>query len=207
MKKINDIIIKKYDSYPERILQFGDGNFLRAFFDLMVEKANEKNILDSSIVISQNTSNGKAKELNNQNGIYTLIIRGKENGENVEKIEQITSVSRCLNPYIEYDKLLNIFRNEELNLIISNTTEAGIVYNDSDNIDDNPPSTYPARLTRGLYERFKTIGNKEKAKLLIMPLELIDDNGDKLKEIILKYIETLLIKIPLPIGIIILSNE
>lgn len=160
MKKINDIIMKKYDSYPERILQFGDGNFLRAFFDLMVEKANEKNILNSSIVISQNTSNGKAKELNNQNGIYTLIIRGKENGENIEKIEQITSVSRCLNPYIEYDKLLNIFRNEELNLIISNTTEAGIVYNDSDNIDDNPPSTYPARLTRGLYERFKNIGNK-----------------------------------------------
>ena len=77
MKKINDIIIKKYDSYPERILQFGDGNFLRAFFDLMVEKANEKNILNSSIVISQNTFNGKAKELNNQNGIYTLIIRGK----------------------------------------------------------------------------------------------------------------------------------
>ena len=189
MKKINDIIIKKYDSYPERILQFGDGNFLRAFCDLMIEKSNEENILNSSIVISQNTSNGKAKELNNQNGIYTLIIRGKENGENVEKIEQITSVSRCLNPYIEYDKLLNIFRSEDLNLIISNTTEAGIVYNDLDNIDDNPPSTYPARLTRGLYERFKNIGNKEESKLLIMPLELIDDNGDKLKEIILKYIE------------------
>ena len=187
MKKINDIVYKKYGSYPEKILQFGDGNFLRAFCDLMIEKANDKNILHSSIVISQNTPNGKAKELNNQNGIYTLIIRGKENGENVEKIEQITSVSRCLNPYIEYDKLLDIFKSEELNLIISNTTEAGIVYDDSNKIDDIPPASYPARLTKGLYERFKSIGNKEESKLLILPLELIDDNGTNLKNIILKY--------------------
>lgn len=187
MKKINDIVYKKYGSYPEKILQFGDGNFLRAFCDLMIEKANDKNILNSSIVISQNTPNGKAKELNNQNGIYTLIIRGKENGENVEKIEQITSVSRCLNPYAEYDKLLDIFKSEELNLIISNTTEAGIVYDDSNKIDDIPPASYPARLTKGLYERFKSIGNKEESKLLILPLELIDDNGTNLKNIILKY--------------------
>ena len=187
MKKINDIVYKKYGSYPEKILQFGDGNFLRAFCDLMIEKANEENILHSSIVISQNTPNGKAKELNNQNGIYTLIIRGKENGENVEKIEQITSVSRCLNPYIEYDKLLDIFKSEELNLIISNTTEAGIVYDDSNKIDDIPPASYPARLTKGLYERFKSIGNKEESKLLILPLELIDDNGTNLKNIVLQY--------------------
>ena len=187
MKKINDIVYKKYGSYPEKILQFGDGNFLRAFCDLMIEKANDKNILHSSIVISQNTPNGKAKELNNQNGIYTLIIRGKENGENVENIERITSVSRCLNPYIEYDKLLDIFKSEELNLIISNTTEAGIVYDDSNKIDDIPPASYPARLTKGLYERFKSIGNKEESKLLILPLELIDDNGTNLKNIILKY--------------------
>ena len=187
MKKINDIVYKKYGSYPEKILQFGDGNFLRAFCDLMIEKANDKNILNSSIVISQNTPNGKAKELNNQNGIYTLIIRGKENGENVEKIEQITSVSRCLNPYAEYDKLLDIFKSEELNLIISNTTEAGIVYDDSNKIDDIPPASYPARLTKGLYERFKAIGNKEESKLLILPLELIDDNGTNLKNIVLQY--------------------
>ena len=187
MKKINDIVYKKYGFYPERILQFGDGNFLRAFCDLMIEKANDKNILNSSIVISQNTPNGKAKELNNQNGIYTLIIRGKENGENVEKIEQITSVSRCLNPYAEYDKLLDIFKSEELNLIISNTTEAGIVYDDSNKIDDIPPASYPARLTKGLYERFKAIGNKEESKLLILPLELIDDNGTNLKNIVLQY--------------------
>ena len=187
MKKINDIVYKKYGSYPEKILQFGDGNFLRAFCDLMIEKANDKNILHSSIVISQNTPNGKAKELNNQNGIYTLIIRGKENGENVENIERITSVSRCLNPYIEYDKLLDIFKSEELNLIISNTTEAGIVYDDSNKIDDIPPASYPARLTKGLYERFKSIGNKEESKLLILPLELIDDNGTNLKNIVLQY--------------------
>ena len=187
MKKINDIVYKKYGFYPERILQFGDGNFLRAFCDLMIEKANDKNILNSSIVISQNTPNGKAKELNNQNGIYTLIIRGKENGENVENIERITSVSRCLNPYIEYDKLLDIFKSEELNLIISNTTEAGIVYDDSNKIDDIPPASYPARLTKGLYERFKAIGNKEESKLLILPLELIDDNGTNLKNIVLQY--------------------
>lgn len=187
MKKINDIIDKKYGSYPEKILQFGDGNFLRAFCDWMIEKANEKGLLNSSVVISQNTPNGKAKELNNQNGLYTLIVRGKENGKNIEKIERITSVSRCLNPYAEYDKLLDIFKSKELNLIISNTTEAGIYYDNSNNIEDAPPSSYPARLTRGLYERFKAIGNKEEAKLLILPLELIDENGTKLKSVILQY--------------------
>lgn len=187
MKKISDIVYKKYGSYPERILQFGDGNFLRAFCDFIIEKANEKNILNSSIVISQNTRGGKAKELNNQNGIYTLIVRGKENGEIIENIEQITSVSRCLNPYIEYDKLLEIFKSEDLNLIISNTTEAGIVYDDSNNFEDIPPSSYPARLTRGLYERFKSIGNKEESKLLILPLELTNENGTNLKNIILQY--------------------
>lgn len=187
MKKINDIVYKKYGSYPERILQFGDGNFLRAFCGFIIEKANKENILNSSIVISQNTETGKASELNNQNGIYTLIIRGKENGENIENIEQITSVSRCLNPYTEYDKLLDIFKSEDLNLIISNTTEAGIVYDDSNNFDDTPPSSYPARLTRGLYERFKSIGYKKESKLLILPLELIDENGTNLKNIILQY--------------------
>lgn len=187
MKKISDIVYKKYGSYPERILQFGDGNFVRAFCDFIIEKANEKNILNSSIVISQNTRGGKAKELNNQNCIYTLIVRGKENGEIIENIEQITSVSRCLNPYIEYDKLLEIFKSEDLNLIISNTTESGIVYDDSNNFEDIPPSSYPARLTRGLYERFKSIGNKEESKLLILPLELTNENGTNLKNIILQY--------------------
>ena len=99
MKKVNETVEKVFGKYPEKILQFGEGNFLRAFTDWMINKANENEVYKGSIVLCQPIAPGLADLINNQDGIYTLAMRGIENGNAVEKIEKITSVSRCINPY------------------------------------------------------------------------------------------------------------
>src|SRR5690554_5427144 len=155
MKSINEVVEKVYGNYPERILQFGEGNFLRAFVDWMVDNANKNGDYKGSIVICQPIANGLADLINQQDGVYTLAMRGIENGEAVEKIRQITSVSRCINPYEDYEALLEVARSEDLEVVVSNTTEAGIAYKEGDKLDDAPPSSFPAKVTALLYERFK----------------------------------------------------
>lgn len=187
MKKINEIIEQKHNKYPEKILQFGEGNFLRAFTDWMINKANQENVYQGSIVLCQPIAQGLSNLINEQDGVYTLAMRGIENGEAVEKIEQITSVSRCINPYEDYNALLKIARSSDLEVIISNTTEAGIVYNEGDKLTDQPPSSFPAKITALLYERYKTFNGDNDKGLLFLPVELIDNNGAELKRIVLQY--------------------
>lgn len=147
MKKINETIEKRYNKYPEKILQFGEGNFLRAFTDWMINKGNEENVYQGSIVLCQPIAPGLANLINDQEGLYTLAMRGIENDQAVEKIEQITSVSRCINPYEDYNALLDIARSADLEVVISNTTEAGISYKEGDKLTDAPPSSFPAKIT------------------------------------------------------------
>lgn len=187
MKKINEIIEKKYNKYPERILQFGEGNFLRAFTDWMINKANQENVYQGSIVLCQPIAPGLANLINEQDGLYTLAMRGIENGEAVEKIEQITSVSRCINPYEDYNALLEIARSTDLEVVISNTTEAGIAYKEGDKLTDAPPSSFPAKVTALLHERYKAFNGAADKGLLFLPVELIDNNGAELKRIVLQY--------------------
>lgn len=187
MKKINEVCTKQFAGLPEKVLQFGEGNFLRAFVDWMIELSNRQGGLNGSVVICQPISTGRAEALNEQDCMYTVIMRGAENGEPAEKTEVISSVSRCINPYADYDALLEVFRNPELRFIVSNTTEAGIAYHAGDKLEDRPPVSYPAKLCALLYERFKTFnGDKEKG-LLVLPVELIDNNGHELHRIILQY--------------------
>ena len=187
MKKINEIIEKKYNKYPERILQFGEGNFLRAFTDWMINKANQENVYQGSIVLCQPIAPGLANLINEQEGLYTLAMRGIENGEAVEKIEQITSVSRCINPYEDYNALLEVARSADLEVVISNTTEAGIAYKEGDKLTDAPPSSFPAKVTALLFERYKAFNGDANKGLLFLPVELIDNNGAELKRIVLQY--------------------
>lgn len=187
MKSINEVVEKVYGNYPERILQFGEGNFLRAFVDWMVDNANKNGDYKGSIVICQPIANGLADLINQQDGVYTLAMRGIENGEAVEKIRQITSVSRCINPYEDYEALLEVARSEDLEVVVSNTTEAGIAYKEGDKLDDAPPSSFPAKVTALLYERFKAFNGDMDKGLLFVPVELIDRNGETLKEIVLQY--------------------
>ena len=187
MRSINDTIEKKYGNYPEKVLQFGEGNFLRAFVDWMIDKANRDGIYQGSIVLCQPIAQGLKDMINAQDGVYTLAMRGAENGQPVENIEVITSVSRCINPYENYEDLMEIARSADLEVVVSNTTEAGIAYHEGDQLTDRPPVSFPAKVTAFLYERYKAFNGDPQKGLLFLPVELIDNNGAELKRIVLQY--------------------
>lgn len=189
MRSINDTIEKKYGNYPEKVLQFGEGNFLRAFVDWMIDKTNRDGIYHGSIVLCQPIAQGLKDMINAQDGVYTLAMRGAENGQPVENIEVITSVSRCINPYENYEDLMEIARSADLEVVVSNTTEAGIAYHEGDRLTDRPPVSFPAKVTAFLYERYKAFNGDPRKGLLFLPVELIDNNGAELKRIVLKYAE------------------
>ena len=189
MKTVNEAVEKKYGNYPEKVLQFGEGNFLRAFVDWMIDKANRDGIYQGSIVLCQPIAQGLKDMINAQDGVYTLAMRGAENGQPVENIEVITSVSRCINPYENYEDLMEIARSADLEVVVSNTTEAGIAYHEGDQLTDRPPVSFPAKVTAFLYERYKAFNGDPQKGLLFLPVELIDNNGAELKRIVLKYAE------------------
>lgn len=187
MKQVHETVEKVYGNYPEKILQFGEGNFLRSFADWMIDKANRDGIYQGSIVLCQPIGQGLSDMINSQDGVYTLAMRGIENGSPVERIEQITSVSRCINPYHEYEDLMELARSKDLEVVISNTTEAGIAYRAGDKLTDTPPISFPAKVTAFLYERFKAFDGDLEKGLLFLPVELIERNGDDLKRFIIQY--------------------
>lgn len=179
-----------YDGYilqnaPEKVLQFGEGNFLRAFVDYFIDTMNEKAGFNGKVVVTQPISQGLASMINDQEGLYTLFLRGYENGKSVNKKRVISSISRCLNPYENYDELMKCAENPDLRFIVSNTTEAGIQYVSSCKADDTPPSSFPAKLTSFLYKRYKTGLNG----FIILSCELIDHNGDELLKCVHQYID------------------
>lgn len=174
----------------EKVLQIGEGNFLRAFADWMIDRANERAVFDGSIVLCQPIERGMADQINAQDGMYTVLMRGIVQGEIVERAEVVSSVSRCINPYTDDEALLHVARSPELRIIISNTTEAGIIYRPEDQMGDRPPASYPAKLTVLLYERYKTFQQQTGKGLLILPVELIEKNGEQLRDCVLNYAES-----------------
>ena len=169
----------------ERIIQFGSGNFLRAFADAFVDTLNKKRLFDGSVVIVQSTSSKTGDTINAQNGKYHLLIRGVENGENIDSVREIDCISRCVNANADFDGFLSLAHNPDMIFIVSNTTEAGIVYDSSCEFSDKPQSSFPGKLTRLLFERFKSgLGG-----FIILACELIDNNADELKACVLKYAE------------------
>ena len=194
MEKLNYEVLKKsgYQGYilenaPEKILQFGEGNFLRAFVDYWFDMSNEKAGFNGKAVLVQPIAPGLAKQINEQQGLYTLYLRGRENGEKVDRKRVISSVSRCLNPYekADYDAMMAVAVSDDLEYIVSNTTEAGIVYDPACQKDDCPPSSFPAKLTQVLYKRWQA----GKKPLVILSCELIDNNGKELEKCVGQYIE------------------
>ena len=194
MEKLNYEVLKKsgYAGYilenaPEKILQFGEGNFLRAFVDYWFDMSNEKVGWNGKAVLVQPIAPGLAKQINEQQGLYTLYLRGRENGEKVDRKRVISSVSRCLNPYekADYDAMMEVAVSDDLEYIVSNTTEAGIVYDPACQKDDCPPSSFPAKLTQVLYKRWQA----GKKPLVILSCELIDNNGKELEKCVGQYIE------------------
>ena len=168
---------------PERIIQFGEGNFLRGFVDWILDVTNEKTDFNGSAVIVQPIANGMCEMLSSQDCVYNLVMRGLKNGEPVQEIKTITSVSRTVNPYADYNAYLELAHIPEMKFVVSNTTESGIAYSSGDSLSDEPPVSFPAKVTALLYERFKS----ELDGFIFLPCELIDKNGDELRKIVLRY--------------------
>lgn len=169
-------------SRPVRVLQFGEGNFLRAFVDYMIDIANEKTGFDGSIVLVKPIPMGTLLPyFHDQDYRYTVVLRGLENGTPVEKNRLVTSVSDAVDCYADYERYHNYACLDTLRFIVSNTTEAGIVLDESDSFDLCPPNSYPGKLTKFLYERAVHFNYDNSKGLIILPVELIDDNGIELK--------------------------
>lgn len=172
---------------PERVLQFGEGNFLRAFADYWFDMANEKAGWNGKCVLVQPIAQGLTQRINRQEGLYTLYLRGRQNGEKVDAKRVISSVSRCLNPYEkqDYDAMMDVAAGEALEYIVSNTTEAGIVYDPSCRLEDCPPASFPAKLTQVLLHRWRA----GRPGVVVLSCELIDNNGKELLRCVNQYIK------------------
>ena len=170
-----------------KVLQFGEGNFLRAFVDYFFDISNEKAGFDGKIALVQPISQGLTKLINEQEGLYTLYLRGSESGEKVDLKRVISAVDCCLNPYekADYDKMMEIAASDSLDIIVSNTTEAGIAYDPSCKFQDVPANSFPGKLTQVLYTRFKA----GKKGVVVLSCELIDNNGKELLKCVNSYID------------------
>ena len=194
MERLSYGALKKagYDGYilekaPEKVLQFGEGNFLRAFVDYWFDVYNEKAGWNGKCVLVQPIAPGLADTINQQEGLYTLYLRGRENGEPVDLRRVISSVSRCLNPYQEegYRAMMEVAVSGDLEYVVSNTTEAGIIYDPACKFEDRPAASFPGKLTQVLHARYKA----GKGGLVILSCELIDANGKELLKCVNQYID------------------
>jgi len=189
MKKLNRINTGLEKLQPIKVVQFGEGNFLRAFIDYAFQELNEKVDFNAGIAVVQPIENGMVNMLSDQDGLYTLFMKGLTKGQEVQEKTLISNLVSGINPYNNFNDYLALAKEDELAFIISNTTESGIAYVSTDSRTMQPPSSYPAKLTVLLHERFKHFNGDAAKGLAIIPCELINNNADTLKEIILKYSE------------------
>lgn len=188
MKALNKLTAPKAVA-PEKIIQFGEGNFLRAFVDWIIWNTNQKTNFNASVAVVQPIDRGMAEWLNGQDCLYHVNLQGRLNGEAVNSLERIDVISRALNPYSQNAAFMALADQPEIRFVISNTTEAGITFDDSCKFTDAPASAYPGKLVQLLYRRYKTFAGDPTKGLIFMPCELIFLNGHHLKACIRKYIE------------------
>jgi tagaturonate reductase len=187
MKKLNRINTGIENNLPIKVVQFGEGNFLRAFVDYAFQRLNKEVDFNAGIAMVQPLKEGMVNMINDQDGLYTLFMNGIKKGEKIQDIELITNIVKAINPYSDFADYLALAKEEELQFIVSNTTEAGIEYIDTDTPNMQPPVSFPAKLTILLYERYKHFNGAASKGLTIIPCELIDYNSETLKKYILQY--------------------
>lgn len=188
MRTLNSELFAKKER-EIKVLQFGEGNFLRAFVDYMIDIMNEQGDFDGNIVLVKPIQFGSLEQFEKQDCNYTVLLRGIEDGNEKVVKRVVTSVADTVDSYSDYSKYIDYAKLPSLRYIVSNTTEAGIVYDESDSIELCPPKSYPGKLTQFLYERFKVFDGAADKGLVMLPVELIDDNGIMLKKCVLKQIE------------------
>ena len=174
---------------PEKVIQFGEGNFLRAFVDWIIWNMDQKTDFNGSVVVVQPIEKGMVEMLNGQDCLYHVNLQGRENGKPVNTLERIDVISRALNPYTQNAAFMALADQPEIRFVISNTTEAGIAFDPACKLEDAPASSYPGKLVQLLYRRYQTFNGDPAKGLIIFPCELIFLNGHVLKDCIEKYID------------------
>lgn len=173
-----------------RILQWGEGNFLRAFVDWKIDRMNEAGGLDWGVVVIRPIAHGNPNWLNEQDGVYTVLSRGvADDGSKVSEARAVGSVLKEIGAYQHWDEVLALARSSEITVVISNTTDAGIAYVPTVQYGDAPPASFPAKVTRLLHERWKAFSGQPEAGWQMIACELIDHNGDELRRIVLRHAE------------------
>ena len=184
MEKLNKNIVKK--TYSKiRIMQFGEGNFLRAFVDWIIQKMNDSKKYDGHVVVVQPLSFGRVKDLAEQDGLYTLYLQGMENSKTIRTHEVIDCLDDFINPYEDYHKFLSYGESEDLEVVISNTTEAGITLDETDIDFSVTPKTFPGKVLALLRHRYEHFNGDLKRGLSFICCELIDNNGEELRKCVL----------------------
>jgi tagaturonate reductase len=172
---------------PDKVLQFGTGVLLRGLPDYFIEKANQKGIFNGRIVVVKSTGNGDVSSFQEQDNLYTLSIRGIKNGQNVNENIICSAISKILHANTQWSDVLNSAADPSIQIIISNTTEAGLQYVE-EKLTHVPSLSFPGKLTQCLYHRFIKLGHAPESKIVVLPTELLTDNGFLLKQIIEKLI-------------------
>lgn len=185
MKQINEVYAAK--ARPIKVLQFGEGNFLRAFVNYAIDVANEKNGFDGNVAIIIPRS-GKNEAFAKQGNVYTVCLRGKRNGKTYEENRVITSVATVISARDEFESFMALAKEDSLRFVVSNTTEAGICVDATDSLSDCPPKSFPGKLTKFLYERYCYYKGAAQKGLIMLPTELLDNNGQALKNCVFQYI-------------------
>ena len=175
--------------YPDKVIQFGEGNFLRAFVDWIIWKMDKSAGFNGGVVVVQPIERGMVDALNEQDGLYHLNLQGIDKGQAVDSIDLVDVINRGINPYRDFGSYLSLAEDPGIRFVISNTTEAGITFDPSCKLDDRPASSYPGKLTQLLYHRFKYFKGDRSKGFIIFPCELIFLNGTELKKCILQYID------------------
>ena len=186
---MNDKPIKSQVSRPKKVLQFGEGNFLRAFVNYTIDVSNEKGLFNGNVTIVKPIAYGSFERFEKQNNLYTVILRGIENDKKIQKTHLISCIQDTVDPFTQKEKYDSLMKNEDYRFIISNTTEAGITFVDTDRFEDELPSSFPAKLTKLLYQRYTHFSGASDKGFIFLPVELIDKNGDALKKCVMDYID------------------
>ena len=189
MERLNRSTAPQAKQYTEKIIQFGEGNFLRAFIEWIIWKTNQKTDFNASVVVVQPIDRGMVDMLNEQDCLYHLNLQGLLNGEPVDSVDLIDVISRGINPYADFQAYIKLAEQPEMRFIISNTTEAGIAFDPACKFTDKPAASYPGKLTQLLYHRYEFFQGDKSRGLILFPCELIFENGKHLKECILQYID------------------
>ena len=187
MKKLNRKSTGLENRLPIKVVQFGEGNFLRAFVDYAFHRLNNEVDFNAGIAVVQPLKEGMVNMINDQDGLYTLFMNGIKKGEKIQDIQLISNIVKSINPYSDFADYLALAKEPALQFIVSNTTEAGIEFLDTDTPDMQPPAAFPAKLTLLLHERFKYFNGDASKAVTIIPCELIDYNSETLKKCILQY--------------------